>query len=828
MLAPEEPRLSEANHDTSRAVEFLCGLPGFPVVTFVAVDEATGEKGRVETRSFPQPVDRPALHDYIERHQRLGNLYYALNPLREPKDRKAERTDVAALAWLHVDLDPRVGETPEQCVERVRARLEGYALRPTLVVASGGGLQAMWRLAEPVPLDGTVEAAEDAKLWNLQLERDLGGDACHNIDRVLRIPYTWNCPDARKIKRGRQYAVAHVLWDDGPVHDIAAFTKAEPVVVKTKSAGPGAGPGARGKSDAPARFRAETVYDPVAYEDPRLQLLNAEWVGLARYGDTDKKYYDGEKEDRSRALFAFCVAAAKASVPDEVVAAIITDPHWAISASVLDKTGAARKREIGRVISRAKVAAINEDLERMNRTHAVVLHGTKCLVATEQPDPVYQERTVFSYLSFEAFRQFYNKWEHTYEHGGKLVTADLGDWWLENKMRRQFRGLTFNPAINEDEVDERLNLWQGLALSPEPGDKHLTFLEHVRENICGGDETVYHYVVCWLARMIQQPYLKGEVAIVMRGDRGVGKTFFADMIGKLFGRHYITVVNSDHLVGKFNAHLQDCVFMHADECLYAGDRKHDQILKALITGNTLRIEPKGIDTFECVNYLHLIMSSNNRHTIPAGDKERRYLALHVKPNRIQDHAWFKKITHELQEEGGLKNLLHFLLGVDITNFEVRKVPDTDELEYQKQQTRHGIDALVEQLCHDGVLPFAFHADPSVALTVGASTKVHERDGFFEWCMSQSTELRYKGRSAIGKLLSQDWQCSGAWRLRARGLRGVKFPPLATLRAIFDRKHGPQEWPEQAEWEPGERAWGQPVEMHGPRRDDVPDQDDIPF
>jgi hypothetical protein len=30
----------------------------------------------------------------------------------------------------------------------------------------------------------------------MQLERELGGDTCHNIDRMLRIPYTANLAPA--------------------------------------------------------------------------------------------------------------------------------------------------------------------------------------------------------------------------------------------------------------------------------------------------------------------------------------------------------------------------------------------------------------------------------------------------------------------------------------------------------------------------------------------------------------------------------------------------------------------------------------------------------
>ncbi len=48
-------------------------------------------------------------------------------------------------------------------------------------------MQGIWDLKpeDHIVINGDVAKAEDAKLYNLQLERDLGGDHCHNIDRVL-------------------------------------------------------------------------------------------------------------------------------------------------------------------------------------------------------------------------------------------------------------------------------------------------------------------------------------------------------------------------------------------------------------------------------------------------------------------------------------------------------------------------------------------------------------------------------------------------------------------------------------------------------------------
>ena len=101
---------------------------------------------------------------------------------------------------------------------------------------------------------------------------------------------------------------------------------------------------------------------------------------------------------------------------------------------------------------------------------------------------------------------------------------------------------------------------------------HESFLGHIRSNVCQGNQQYYVYLLGWMARLVQKPNQTGEVAIVLRGGKGVGKSFFAKHFGKLFGRHYLEVSNSSHLVGNFNAHLRDTVLLFADEAFYANDK----------------------------------------------------------------------------------------------------------------------------------------------------------------------------------------------------------------------------------------------------------------
>ena len=87
----------------------------------------------------------------------------------------------------------------------------------------------------------------------------------------------------------------------------------------------------------------------------------------------------------------------------------------------------------------------------------------------------------------------------------------------------------------------------------------------------------------------------------------------------MLGRHYLAITNPEHLTGKFNSHLQEAVAVLADECFFAGDRRHEQMLKTLITGDSIIIEPKGVNSYAARNHIHLIMSTNQDWAVPASE-----------------------------------------------------------------------------------------------------------------------------------------------------------------------------------------------------------------
>ena len=153
---------------------------------------------------------------------------------------------------------------------------------------------------------------------------------------------------------------------------------------------------------------------------------------------------------------------------------------------------------------------------------------------------------------------------------------------------------------------------------------------------------------------------------------------------ELFAPHALQVSNSQHLVGKFNEHLRDCLLLFADEAFFAGDRAHVGVLKALITEKNLIIEPKGFPAFTAPNRLHIFMASNNPWVVPADLASRRWFAPNVSPIRLGDRAYFNALCRQMEHEGGLAAMLHDLLHDDLTGFDHRDIPKTEGLNEQRK------------------------------------------------------------------------------------------------------------------------------------------------
>jgi hypothetical protein len=84
---------------------------------------------------------------WIQRENRIGrNIYWQPNRVRPDLQSKAGKADVTSARFLQVDIDPVEGR--EFNAAAVVERLNGVEVSPSIITFTGGGVQALWRLAE--------------------------------------------------------------------------------------------------------------------------------------------------------------------------------------------------------------------------------------------------------------------------------------------------------------------------------------------------------------------------------------------------------------------------------------------------------------------------------------------------------------------------------------------------------------------------------------------------------------------------------------------------------------------------------------------------------
>jgi hypothetical protein len=431
---------------------------------------------------------------------------------------------------------------------------------------------------------------------------------------------------------------------------------------------------------------------------------------------------------------------------------------------------------------------------RLNQRHAVVREGGRTVVITEGRDPVL-DRGVVTRESFSDFRNFYLRErvqvgvETEGKRKGQPIMKPLGHAWLTSPDRRQYDGIVMNPA---GDVPGYLNLWRGFAVTPTLGSWQRLH-DHLFQVICGSNSMLFDYVVAWLAAGVQHPERPAEVALALRGPRGTGKGLFARAYGDLFGQHYLQIANTKHLTGHFNAHLEDCVVLFADEAFWAGDKAGESVLKMLVTEPVIPIERKGRDVVLAKNRLRLILASNHDWIVPAGMDERRFCVLDVDSSKRGDHDYFAAIVQEL-DAGGRAAFVHDLQQFDLSGVNLRQVPHTEALRQQKVLSL----AANERWLFDKLM---------------SGRWLEEHDGFESWVVKDQLHEDYVARLAkvgidrrsteteLGMFIKKMVPEAQSVRRTVNGRRQWvwQWPTLAALRVGFDAatqcRHP---WPEAEE------------------------------
>lgn len=236
------------------------------------------------------------------------NIYWTVNRAQPGLNRKPTKADISSVRFAHVDIDPPQDGAPFD-KDGIALELSAAKPSPSLIVDSGGGLQAFWTICGEVTQD-------EIERINNSITIRFGGDHCGNIDRLMRLPGTVNYPNAKKRATGRIPVLAKLILSADAAH--SAREMAQAFAVPDRS--------------------PDTLRRAAIVAGSSLHRLLTEPLGL----------------DRSKDTYAAACELVRSGYDDGTMMHILLDPELPISAHCLDQ--ADPERAARRAIDKARRA----------------------------------------------------------------------------------------------------------------------------------------------------------------------------------------------------------------------------------------------------------------------------------------------------------------------------------------------------------------------------------------------------------------------------------------------------------------------------------------
>ena len=306
----------------------------------------------------------------------------------------------------------------------------------------------------------------------------------------------------------------------------------------------------------------------------------------------------------------------------------------------------------------------------------------------------------------------------------KFVEKSAAAEWLKWPARGVLARMVYQPGA-ERIVDGAYNTWNGWGCAPAPGNiapwhKLMDFL------FKDAEPGIRQWMERWLAYPLQHPGTKMFSAPVIWGlKHGTGKSLLGYTMFDIYGKNCVEIHDHD-LHESDNSWAENKQFVLGDEITGGNKRQVADRMKAMITQKTMRINIKYVPKFEipdCINYMFV---SNHPDSFFMEDNDRRYMIHEVTGEPLPFDFYNKVYTRWLKEENGAAHLFHYLLNLDLGDFNpAARAPDTQAKKEMMEFGQSDVGSWVRQLRDnpDNVLRLGGTGKP-VAYTLWTAEDLH--------------------------------------------------------------------------------------------------------
>ena len=225
----------------------------------------------------------------------------------------------------------------------------------------------------------------------------------------------------------------------------------------------------------------------------------------------------------------------------------------------------------------------------------------------------------------------------------KLARPNEYDIWLKSEARITVKAdnIWFDPTrtkVPKHDKDIAINTFDGLPMKPvdnmtaDDAQKLCTPIIELLLHLCEGDQSIYDWVVRWLAIPLQRPGTKLDTALIFHGEiQGAGKSLFFDRIMTRIYGDYGVILGQGQLESQYNDWVSNKLYALFEE-IFSGSDRYSQMgmVKQLITGNTIYINQKFMSGWKQDNYVNAIFLSNNMMPLSLEQNDRRHVVCYPK------------------------------------------------------------------------------------------------------------------------------------------------------------------------------------------------------
>jgi len=294
--------------------------------------------------------------------------------------------------------------------------------------------------------------------------------------------------------------------------------------------------------------------------------------------------------------------------------------------------------------------------------------------------------------------------------GEKSFTYSLKKYIIDHRIEfPMYNDIVFKPE-DHDLKPHEFNTYAGFK-AQEVADVDMdivkVFTNHIRDVWANGNEEHYKYIMSWLAQIIKTPWKKTEIAILLQGGQGSGKTLPCDILyERVFGKNLaVSASGLGSLTQKFNGSTMSKLFCKVDELsVLDGDSFNACFdkMKSLITDRHHQVEKKGMEHITIDNYINFIMTTNHRHTVKIERDDRRYAIFEVSDKYKQNTDYFADFMDTLDnDDAGNHIYTYFKNYPDDQMVNLRKIPMTnikqEMLELSKSSVVRFVECMDEEL-----------------------------------------------------------------------------------------------------------------------------------